>query len=122
MSRIFMLLAGLSGALAVMLGAFGAHALRGKLEPRMLEVYETAVRYQFYHALALLLVALLARQITATALTWSGWCFAGGTVLFCGSLYVLSLRHIAWLGPVTPLGGLLFIAGWLALALAAWRN
>lgn len=104
--------------LAVAAGAFGAHGLKDVLEAEMKAVYETAVRYQMYHALALLLVAALGDRISARALSWSGCCFVAGVVLFSGSLYALSLTGIRKLGAITPLGGLFFLAGWLALVLA----
>jgi len=97
--------------LDVALGAFGAHALKGRLSPEALAVFETGVRYQAYHALALLLLAALRGPDRAA------WCFVGGIVLFSGSLYALALTGVRWLGAVTPLGGLLFLAGWLLLAL-----
>lgn len=95
----------------VALGAFGAHALKNRLSPEMLAVFETGVRYQAYHALALLLLAALRGPDRA------GWCFLAGIVLFSGSLYALALTGARWLGAITPLGGLLFLAGWLFLAL-----
>lgn len=104
--------------IGVALGAFGAHALRARLEPRSLEIYETGVRYQMYHAFALLAVAwLLSRNIPAAAN--AGWAFMLGTLLFSGSLYLMALTGWRWLGPVTPLGGAAFLVGWLLLALAA---
>src|SRR5579872_1160690 len=103
--------------LAVAAGAFGAHGLKDVLDAEMKAVYETAVRYQMYHALALLLVAALADKLSIRAVSWSGACFLGGVILFSGSLYALSLSGIRELGAITPLGGLLFLAGWLALLL-----
>lgn len=97
--------------LDVALGAFGAHSLKTKLTPEMLTVFETGVRYQAYHALALLLLAALRGPDRA------GWCFVAGVVLFSGSLYALALSGVRWLGAITPLGGLCFLAGWLMLAL-----
>jgi uncharacterized membrane protein YgdD (TMEM256/DUF423 family) len=108
----------LFGALAVILGAFGAHALRAHLEPRDLETFETAVRYQMYHAFALFAAAwLLSRN--APYATAAAWAFIAGVAIFSGSLYLLVATGQRWLGAVTPLGGLAFIAGWLLLALAA---
>lgn len=104
--------------LAVAAGAFGAHALKDALDAEMKAVYETAARYQMYHALALLLVAALGDRLSPRATSWSGWCFTVGVVLFSGSLYALSLTGIKKLGAITPLGGLAFLAGWLALLLA----
>jgi uncharacterized membrane protein YgdD (TMEM256/DUF423 family) len=119
---LFLTLGALSGLLAVGLGAFGAHALRARLDDYGRGVYETAVQYHFYHALALLAVGLLAlQQPSATLLKSGGWLFLLGTVLFSGSLYALAVSGVKWLGAVTPLGGLAFIAGWACLAAAAWK-
>jgi uncharacterized membrane protein YgdD (TMEM256/DUF423 family) len=120
MARVFLTVASLLGALAVAGGAFGAHALKGKLSESALASFETGVRYQMYHALALLVVAVLIGQYPqATGLTAVGWCFIAGTLLFSGSLYGLSLAGIKAFGPITPLGGVAFIAGW---ALLAWSS
>lgn len=118
-----MVLGAIFGGLGVAAGAFGAHALRGQLEPRMLEVFETAVRYQMYHALALLGVAWLCQQTASTSAQVAGWAFVLGILLFSGSLYVMAISGLRGLGAITPLGGLSLIVGWLALALAAlnWR-
>jgi uncharacterized membrane protein YgdD (TMEM256/DUF423 family) len=106
------------GALAVILGAFGAHALRSHLEPRDLEAFETAVRYQMYHVFALFAAAwLLSRNAPYSAP--AAWAFIAGVTIFSGSLYLLVATGQRWLGAVTPLGGLAFIAGWCLLALAA---
>ncbi|MDB4948965.1 MAG: hypothetical protein JWM27_1614 [Gemmatimonadetes bacterium] len=105
--------------LAVAAGAFGAHALRARLAPDLLAVFETAARYQMYHALALLAASYAAARRGGTA---AGWLFIGGTVLFSGSLYLLAVTGVRWLGAVTPLGGVAFLAGWLALARAGWRG
>lgn len=108
----------LLAGIGVALGAFGAHALRARLEPRSLEIYETGVRYQMYHAFALLAVAwLLSRNVPAAAN--AGWAFMLGILLFSGSLYLMALTGWRWLGPVTPLGGTAFLAGWVLLAFAA---
>lgn len=98
-------------------GAFGAHALRTRLTPADLATFETAARYQMYHALALLAVGWLVERGHARAVA-AGWCFLAGTLLFSGSLYLLTLCGIRWMGAVTPLGGVAFIAGWVTLALA----
>jgi uncharacterized membrane protein YgdD (TMEM256/DUF423 family) len=120
MQNIFFLLGSISGALAVALGAFGAHGLKSRLSAARLENYETAARYQMYHALALLAVFFAARQWPASALpALAGWLFVAGTLLFSGSLYLLVLTDERRWGAVTPLGGLAFIAGWVCLALAA---
>jgi uncharacterized membrane protein YgdD (TMEM256/DUF423 family) len=109
----------LSAGLGVAAGAFGAHALRARLEPRLLEVFETAVRYQMYHALALLAVAWLASRVPGSMSTAAGWLFVAGTVIFSGSLYAMVFTGVRALGAITPIGGVCFIAGWVCLALAA---
>ena len=122
MANLFISLGALSGLLAVAFGAFGAHALRGRLDDYAMGVFETAVQYHFYHALALVAVGLLAlHQPQAALLRSSGWLFLLGLVVFSGSLYALSLSGIKWLGAITPLGGLAFIAGWGCLAAAGWK-
>jgi uncharacterized membrane protein YgdD (TMEM256/DUF423 family) len=111
-----------SAAIAVALGAFGAHGLRGRLVPDMLSVFEIGVRYQMYHALALLGVALAyARWPTAT-IAAAGWLFVAGTLVFSGSLYLLAVSGQRWLGAITPLGGAALIVGWLALAWGVWTR
>lgn len=123
MERVFVALGALSGSLAVALGAFGAHALRGRLAPEDLAIFETGVRYQMYHALALLAVALWIAHIGQSRnLAAAGWLLVAGTVVFSGSLYLLALGGPRWLGAITPLGGLAFIAAWLLLAWSAWRG
>ncbi len=104
-------------------GAFGAHALKEQLTENALNSFETGIRYQMYHALALLVVALLLKQNPEVAtLAIAGWCFIAGVVLFSGSLYGLSLAGIKALGPVTPLGGVAFMAGWVCLMLASAKT
>jgi uncharacterized membrane protein YgdD (TMEM256/DUF423 family) len=122
MAKIFLSIAGILGGLAVAAGAFGSHALREKLSDRSLEIFETGVRYQMYHALALLLVALLISQTNnpTTPLIVAGCLFIAGIFIFSGSLYALSLTGIKYFGAITPLGGVAFIAAWLTLALAPW--
>jgi uncharacterized membrane protein YgdD (TMEM256/DUF423 family) len=122
MERHFLAIGSLSAFLAVAAGAFGAHALREAVSPDRLEVWETAARYQMYHALGLLVVAYLAGQKTTGPARISGWLFVVGTVLFSGSLYALTVTGITWLGAITPLGGLAFLAGWLVLAWGVWRS
>lgn len=123
MDRIFMTLASLLGGLAVALGAFGAHALRGRLDERMLANFETGVRYHFYHALALVAVVVVIKLWPTSALAnYAGWLFLVGILIFSGSLYLMALTGARWLGAITPIGGVAFIAGWLCLALAAWRS
>ena len=115
-ARLFLIPAAISGFLAVALGAFGAHALRGVLEGYLLQVFHTGVQYQFYHTLALALVALLPDRPSVRV---AGWSFLTGIILFSGSLYVLALSGIHWLGAVTPLGGTAFLVGWAALLWSA---
>jgi len=122
-ARRTLTLAALAGALAVMTGAFGAHALKAKLTPDLLAVWQTAVQYHFWHALALGLIGvLMLHQPDSRALRVAGWLMVTGLLLFSGSLYALALSGLRGLGAVTPLGGLAFIAGWLALARAVWRR
>src|SRR5262249_29209186 len=115
---LFLFLGALNGFLVEALGAFGAHALRARLEPDLLATFETGVRYHAYHALALLAVGLWARETPSRALSWAGALMVLGIVLFSGSLYALALTRVRALGMVTPLGGLAFLAAW---ALLAWR-
>ena len=122
MERHFLGLGALSACIAVAAGAFGAHALRDAVTADRLAVWETAARYQMYHALALLVVAYLAEQKSAGPARVSGWLFVAGTVLFSGSLYALTLTGITLLGGITPLGGVAFLAGWLVLAWGVWRS
>jgi uncharacterized membrane protein YgdD (TMEM256/DUF423 family) len=121
MNRTFWMLGCAFAFVAVAAGAFGAHALRARLEPDMLAVWETGARYQMYHALALLAVAMAAGRWPGGGWTVAGWLFTAGIVVFSGSLYVLAFSGVRWLGAITPLGGLCFLGGWIALALAA-RN
>jgi uncharacterized membrane protein YgdD (TMEM256/DUF423 family) len=120
--RIFWVLGCFFGMLGVAAGAFGAHALRERLPDNMLAIFETGVRYQLYHALALLAVALLLARVPSTAGVVAGWLFTAGIVIFSGSLYVLVLSGVRWLGAITPIGGVAFLAGWLLLAWAGWRS
>ena len=122
MDRLFFGLGCVSAAMAVGLGAFGAHGLRHRLVPDMLSVFEIGVRYQMYHALALLGVALAHGRWPSTATTLAGWLFIGGTVVFSGTLYLLALSGQRWLGAITPLGGAALIAGWLVLAWGLWAR
>lgn len=120
MNRTFLALGSLLGFLGVAFGAFGAHALRNRLSPEMLGVFETGVRYQMYHAVAMLIVAVIIGQRGNARLpAIAGWCFFAGVLLFSGSLYALTLTGVGTLGAITPLGGLLFLAGWACLAVVA---
>lgn len=122
MAKLFILLGSLSGMLAVGFGAFGAHALKARLDDYSMGVFETAVQYHFYHSFALLIVGILALSQPHTALLKSsGWLFFIGLFIFSGSLYILSLTGLRWLGAITPLGGLAFIGGWACLAAASWK-
>jgi uncharacterized membrane protein YgdD (TMEM256/DUF423 family) len=121
--KIAFLFAAFAGALGVVLGAFGAHALRGSIEPRLIETFQTAVQYQLIHALALLLVSLAMGWLGQSLLfEISAYAFMAGIILFSGSLYGLVLTEMKWLGPVTPLGGLSLIVGWLALLVGGFRQ
>jgi uncharacterized membrane protein YgdD (TMEM256/DUF423 family) len=121
-ARIFLACGAGSAMLAVILGAFGAHALQGRLAPHLLDVYHTAAQYQFYHALGLLAIGILAaRPDCFPCLRLAGWCMIVGTILFSGSLYVLSLTGIRIFGAITPLGGVAFIAGWISLLVGVLR-
>lgn len=122
MDRMFAVLGAVSALLAVTAGAFGAHALRARLTPELLAAFETGARYQLYHALALLAVATATTRWAVPSIRAAGWLFVAGTVLFSGSLYGYALTQARWLGPVTPAGGLCFLAGWAALALGVWRS
>lgn len=122
MDRLFFGVGCVSAGVAVALGAFGAHGLRNRLVPDMLSVFEIGVRYQMYHALALLGVALAHARWPTTAITVAGWLFIAGTLVFSGSLYLLALTGQRWLGAITPLGGAALIAGWLALAWGVWAR
>lgn len=119
MGRAFFFAGALLGLLSVAAGAFGAHVLRGRLSPDMMNVFELAARYQMYHALALLAAGWLNFRVDSRLALWSGWLLLSGTVIFSGSLYLLSLTETPWLGAITPLGGLFMLSGWLFLALAA---
>lgn len=119
MDRTFLLAGAIAGFVGVALGAFGAHALRARLTAEMLAVFETGVRYQMYHALALLVVALGAARFDGWLIRSAGWLFVLGIVLFSGSLYALVLTGVSRLGIVTPFGGMAFLAGWVCLALVA---
>ncbi|GIV96750.1 MAG: membrane protein [Herpetosiphonaceae bacterium] len=121
MDRLFFALGALFAFLGVAAGAFGAHSLRERLSPAMLDVFETGVRYQMYHAFGLMMIAWAQSRWSGASLNVSGWLFVAGILLFSGSLYLLSVTGIRWLGAVTPFGGLAFLAGWISLALIVWR-
>lgn len=124
MKDLIMILSGISGGLSVVLGAFGAHGLKNKITPEMLAVFKTGVDYQFYHSIALALVglSLIAQGVDESRfLIWAFVCFSIGIVFFSGSLYLLALTRKKVFGPITPLGGLFFILGWLSFTLH-WVN
>ena len=121
MFRVLLLLAALFGFTGVGLGAFAAHGLKGQLSAEYLAVFQTGVHYQMLHALALLGLAALWQRLGGRLLTAAGVCFCVGILLFSGSLYALTLSGISALGMITPVGGLMFLAGWFCLGLAAWR-
>ena len=122
-AKVFLILGGLNAALVVLLGAFGAHALKARLSAEMLAVYQTGVHYHLFHALGLIAVGLVATQIPASAyLKWSGWLMLAGIILFSGSLYVLSVSGLSWLGMITPFGGVAFIAAWIVFVIAIAKS
>jgi uncharacterized membrane protein YgdD (TMEM256/DUF423 family) len=124
MDRLFITVGALSAFVAVAAGAFGAHALRERLTGSSLDIFQTGAQYQMYHALATLAVGALLARFSIDGSTWltaAGWLFVAGTILFSGSLYLLALTDVRWLGAITPLGGLAFLIGWLALAVGIWR-
>jgi uncharacterized membrane protein YgdD (TMEM256/DUF423 family) len=110
-----------AAAIGVTLGAFGAHALKSRVTEDLLAVFETGVRYQMYHALALLAVAWAATRWPGPWINASGWLFTLGILIFCGSLYLMTFTGVRWLGAITPIGGVCFILGWIAMAVAALR-
>ncbi len=118
--RLFLLLAALLALTAVGAGAFGAHILRTRISPDMLATFETAARYQMYHALALFGTALALTQWPVRSFAIAGWLFVVGSVIFSGSLYTLALTGARWWGAVAPLGGVAFLLGWAAVAWGAW--
>ncbi|WP_101758556.1 DUF423 domain-containing protein [Oceanicoccus sp. KOV_DT_Chl] len=122
MAKTFLLIAAISGLMAVAIGAFGAHGLKARLTEDLMAVYQTGVQYHFYHTLALMLVGTLALQMPMPLLNWSGCLFIVGMIIFSGSLYLLALTGIKWLGAITPLGGVAMIAGWLSLAVAVYKG
>jgi uncharacterized membrane protein YgdD (TMEM256/DUF423 family) len=122
MDRLFFALGSLSGFIGVALGAFATHALKGRLDADLLATFEVGVRYQMYHAFALLAVGWACTRWPGAVLTAGGWLFVAGTVLFSGSLYALSLSGARGWGAITPIGGIAFLAGWVCLAWAAWKG
>ena len=121
MDRLFFALGALAAFIGVALGAFAAHGLKSRIDANMLATFEVGVRYHMYHALALLAVAWACTKWPGTLTNTAGWLFVAGIVVFSGSLYVLAVTGVRWLGAITPLGGLAFLAGWLCLAWGAWK-
>lgn len=122
MFKLFVSLGSINAFIAVALGAFGAHGLKGRLSEEMLTIFETGVQYHFYHALGLIAVGLIATHLPESSLLrWSGWLMTVGILIFSGSLYILSISGVRWLGAVTPLGGTAFLAAWVLLAVAVLR-
>jgi uncharacterized membrane protein YgdD (TMEM256/DUF423 family) len=122
-AKLFLFLGCIAALLAVALGAFGAHGLKARIAPELMPVYKTGVEYHFYHALGMILVGLAAFHLPESAcLTAAGWAMLAGIVLFSGSLYLLALTGLGWLGAVTPLGGAAFICAWALFAAAAVRT
>lgn len=122
MSRTFFMTAGVLGFLGVAGGAFGAHALRGTIEPELLSAFEVGVRYQMYHVFALAFAAWAFDRYQRPEFVRAGWLFVFGVAVFSGSLYIMSFTGMRWLGAVTPLGGLSFLAGWVFLILGFWKH
>ena len=118
MHKIFLLAGSILGGLGVAIGAFGAHALKSQLElTNRVQTFETGVQYQFYHALALILIGIIAEKINSSAIEYAGYAMIAGTVIFSFSLYALCLTGITKLGAITPIGGVLLIVGWVSLAM-----
>lgn len=122
MDRTFFLIGAVSAFVGVAAGAFGAHGLKERLSAEMLATFEVGVRYEMYHAFALLATAWAVSRWPGALTNAAGWFFVAGTLIFSGSLYALALTGQRWLGAITPLGGLAFLAGWLCLAAACWKS
>ena len=123
MAKIFLILGSSFAGLAVAIGAFGAHALKSVLETtNRLPTFETGVKYQFYHALALIILGLLMQRFDHRMFTWAGYSFIAGIILFSGSLYILSISGVTKWGAVTPLGGVAFLIGWITLIIAISKS
>lgn len=122
MSKAILMTASALLALAVAIGAFGAHGLKSHISAEMMQVYKTGVEYHFYHALGLLFIGLLSISMPSGLLNWSAILLTIGIILFSGSLYILAVTEIKWLGAITPLGGVSFIVGWILLFVAVWKK
>jgi len=122
MTKLFLSIGAVNAALAVMLGAFGAHGLKEKVSAELLDIFQTGVQYHFYHALGILIVGIIAYHLPESGfLKWSGWLMLVGILLFSGSLYLMTFTGARWLGAVTPFGGTAFIAAWILLAIAVLK-
>jgi uncharacterized membrane protein YgdD (TMEM256/DUF423 family) len=122
MAKTWLLIGSIMGFLSVAGGAFGAHAIKARVEPQMMEVFTTGTRYLMLHAVALLTLGLLADRLSGTSLTVAGWAWTVGTVIFTGSLWLLASTGTRWLGAITPIGGLILLVGWAALGLTVFRS
>lgn len=122
MDRLFFALGAVMGGLGVAFGAFGAHGLKARVTPDLLTIWETGAHYHLIHALALIATAWAIQRFPGGLSVAAGWCFLLGIVIFSGSLYTLAFTGMRWLGAITPIGGVLFIVGWLLLALAAFKR
>ncbi len=123
MFKLFAALGSINALISVLLGAFGAHALKQRLQPEMLEIFQTGVQYHFYHALGLLAIGMIALHMPESRLLkWSGWTMMFGVAVFSGSLYILSITGIRWLGAITPVGGTAFIVAWVLLTAAIIKH
>lgn len=122
MAKTWLLIGSIMGFLSVAGGAFGAHAIKARVEPQMMEVFTTGTRYLMLHAVALLALGLLADRLSGTSLTVAGWAWTVGTVIFTGSLWLLASTGTRWLGAITPIGGLILLVGWAALGLTVFRS
>lgn len=122
MERIFFITGALSAFIGVAAGAFGAHGLKSRLSPELLSTFEVGVRYQMYHAFALMAVAWAQTKWPSSLVVIGGWLFIIGTILFSGSLQLMSLSGVRWVGAITPFGGFAFLAGWVCLALGVWKE
>lgn len=122
MAKKFFVMGSVSAFLAVVLGAFAAHVLKDMLTPDLFNIWEVGVRYHFYHALGLFVVAWAMSQWPGVNFTAAGWLFVAGTIIFSGSLYILSVTGMRWIGAITPVGGICFLGGWFWLAWTMWRS
>jgi uncharacterized membrane protein YgdD (TMEM256/DUF423 family) len=121
--KVFIIIGAINAFLAVALGAFGAHGLADKLEPKYLEIWKTAVTYQMFHAIGLFVIGLLLGKVGESSLfSWSGWLMQVGIILFSGSLYILSVTQISKLGAITPIGGVCFLAAWILVVVGTLKH